>query len=114
MPGFEGYEVSSRGRVRSYWIPGVRPRRVGTTYRILTGTRSSFGYQSYNIIGRKPIPVHVLIATAFHGPRPAGGVVRHLDGNPQNNAATNIAWGTPAENVADRDRHKRERARLRA
>ena len=31
--------------------------------------------------------------------------VRHLDGNRNNNAASNLAWGTKAENEADKFQH---------
>jgi hypothetical protein len=51
------------------------------------------------------VKVHVLIATAFHGPRPRGMEVRHLNGNRRDNTPGNLAWGTRAENVADRVRH---------
>jgi hypothetical protein len=31
--------------------------------------------------------------------------IRHLDGNPANNAIDNLAWGTPKENSADSVKH---------
>jgi hypothetical protein len=34
---------------------------------------------------------------------------RHLDGDPANNALTNLAWGTRAENMHDKIRHGTER-----
>lgn len=50
--------------------------------------------------------VHTLVATAFHGPALfAGAQVRHLDGDNTNNAASNLQWGTHAENMADRHGH---------
>lgn len=49
--------------------------------------------------------VHSLVATAFHGPCPESQECRHLDGNPANAAASNLAWGTVAENAADRKLH---------
>jgi hypothetical protein len=49
---------------------------------------------------------HVLVCTAFHGPKPGPGYeVLHGDGNPANNRADNLRWGTKAENRADQDRH---------
>jgi hypothetical protein len=51
-------------------------------------------------------PVHVLVCSAFHGPKPSAiHEVRHLDGTRSNNDPTNLAWGTPAENEADKRRH---------
>lgn len=47
------------------------------------------------------VPVHRLVASAFLGPCPGGQEVRHLDGNPQNNAVTNLAYGTRTENILD-------------
>lgn len=49
--------------------------------------------------------VHIAVCTAYHGPRPDGQVVRHLDGNPRNNRADNLCWGTGAENEADKILH---------
>jgi hypothetical protein len=56
---------------------------------------------------RKNVFVHMAVAEAFHGPRPDGLVVRHLDGNPSNNSATNLRYGTPSENARDRIAHGR-------
>lgn len=54
--------------------------------------------------------VHVLVCEAFHGAKPfPEAQVRHLDGNPLNNNAHNLKWGTPAENSADTKRHGRHR-----
>lgn len=46
-----------------------------------------------------------LVLEAFVGPRPAGMEPRHLDGNTRNNQRSNLAWGTPVENEADKRRH---------
>lgn len=48
--------------------------------------------------------IHHLVALAFIGPRPegrAGARVRHLDCNPLNNHFSNLAYGTPEQDVAD-------------
>mgnify|MGYP003443476493 CR=1 FL=1 len=60
------------------------------------------GYIRVSINGRS-IPVHQLVAKAFHG-HPAGCEVNHIDGNKENNAASNLEWITHAENM----RHARE------
>lgn len=52
------------------------------------------------------VPVHQLVLAAFEGERPSSGHEgRHLDGNPLNNAPSNLAWGTRTENVADAIKH---------
>lgn len=103
--GYEGYEVSSLGRVRSiglrvwngkvhYWKPG----------RILLPGLASNGYYTVALRG-KSRTVHSLVADAFLGLRPAGMEVRHLDGKRANCSRTNLAYGTRVENRADSERH---------
>lgn len=54
----------------------------------------------------KRFPVHVLVALAFHGPKPAPHCeVRHLDGIRSNNASYNLCWGTRADNGHDKVLH---------
>jgi hypothetical protein len=57
------------------------------------------GRQSWKKVAR-------LVAEAWHGPAPdAKAHAAHLDGNPLNNAAENIAWKSPKENNADKLLH---------
>lgn len=50
--------------------------------------------------------VHRLVCMAFHGLPPTPRYqVRHLDGDTSNNKPTNLRWGTPGENWADRRAH---------
>lgn len=56
-----------------------------------------------------PTGVHRLVAEAFYGPCPPGLECRHLDGNPENNNAYNLKWGTHRENSEDTVRHGRTR-----
>lgn len=47
--------------------------------------------------------VHTLVCMAFHGMPPfPSAQVRHLDSDNQNSKPENLAWGTRAENWADR------------
>lgn len=109
VPGYESsYEVSNFGRVRSLRRRTARGWRGG---RILKA--SAQGKQGYHIVGLslngsvRMRYVHHLVAEAFHGPRPVGLVVRHLDGNPANNRATNLVYGTYEENNQDTVNHGR-------
>jgi hypothetical protein len=97
IPGYEGwYEVSSFGRVRR--ILGCRGATAG---RIL---RQHFagGYPALSLYRndrKTKFQVHVLVATAFYGPRPPGYHVNHKDTDKSNNRADNLEWITPAANV---------------
>ena len=47
----------------------------------------------------KPTKVHKLVAAAFIGPRPEGLEINHIDGDHQNNAASNLEYCTQSENM---------------
>lgn len=95
LPGCENYRVSDLGRVRNF--------KAGKDLRLSRGTTAPF-YLRVNLpIGTKR--VHRLVAHAFLGPCPSGLEVRHLDGDSQNNAAVNLAYGTKTENAQDRVAH---------
>ena len=104
---YEGlYEVSNTGRVRSCTktISSYGGRRYIKPGRELKLIPDKDGYGRVNLSKNgtaKRKHVHVLVLEAFGGPRPGGCVCRHLDGNPKNNNAENLAWGTPSENHRD-------------
>lgn len=101
VPDFPGYMASSEGRIRSH----VR-NPAGRLMAPVANCQSGYLQVCLQQGGRqRSRPVHVLVALAFHGPRPDGMVTRHLDGSRTNNRPDNLAWGTPAENSADRERH---------
>jgi hypothetical protein len=94
--GHEAYEVSSSGQVRS--LKHDPPR-------VLRGWIGSHGYREVGL-DRVRWCVHVLVTTAFHGPRPSSGhVVRHKDGTRLNNEASNLHWGTVSDNLRDTVKH---------
>jgi DNA polymerase I-like protein with 3'-5' exonuclease and polymerase domains len=92
------YEVSSLGRVRG-------PR--GLLSQVPKGewghTRVSLGRDN------KDIPVHRIVCAAFHGTCPEGFECLHENGIPADNRASNLRWGTSAENGEQMIAHGRSR-----
>lgn len=114
--GFEGfYEVSNVGRVRStdtfLEIPASSQCRAHLRRRrgrILKTCLTTGGYPSVYLWKRhegRRYAVHELVLPAFSGPRPEGHYGCHHDGNPLNNTAENLYWGTPKQNADDKRRH---------
>lgn len=64
-------------------------------------------YQHVSLGKGKVKTVHVVVATAFHGPCPKGLECRHKDGDHYNNRASNLEWGTRRQNLDDRAKHGR-------
>lgn len=107
IDGYEGmYEVSDLGRVRSLDRVDRRGRQwVG---KVLSPKVEKYGHLHVALSKdseKTQINIHRLVMNAFVGPRPAGMEVRHLDGNPKNNAVSNLAYGTTSENQLDRYEH---------
>ncbi len=102
--GFPDYEVSSLGRVRSRcYPPKVRILKLSSSGKGPT----KYWYVSLSRDGKsRTRVVHQLVLEAFDGPS-LDAVTRHLDGNGLNNCVTNLAWGTPKQNSADRRKHGR-------
>lgn len=98
--------------VQSPSFPDVLVREDG----VLTGKRGGIlqqqpdkqGYLGIcrRIDGRPArVQTHTIVCEAFHGPRPDGLLVRHLNGDNTDNRAENLAWGTALENHQDAVRH---------
>lgn len=102
IPGWEGlYEVSIDGQVRA-----LRKGQIMRPFTTEKGYQRVYLYRTPRV---QRVRIHTAVLHAFIGPRPAGMVTRHLDGDPANNHLSNLAWGTHAENVADKMRHRAER-----
>lgn len=121
IPGFESlYQASNFGRIRSLdRVRSVAPsrkapngftvnikgaihrgrhvKRNGKVVRILVGLRRDGRYFYRGI--------HELVLLAFIGPRPDGAYGCHKDDAPTNNRLTNLYWGTPTQNCADKIRN---------
>lgn len=96
IPGFPNYEASDQGRIASI--------RTGER-RILKPGGKLGKPLSVMLSGQVRKSVHRLVLEAFVGPCPDGMECRHLNGNSQDNRLGNLAWGTHAENEADKLRH---------
>lgn len=101
VPGIGGwgYDVSSLGRIRARKTGKIRNSTIrGNGYRYI-GLRDSPNGVS---VSRT---VHSIVCRAFHGTPEVKKEVRHLNGDPLNNHAENLAWGSRSENCADRVAH---------
>ena len=101
VTGFEGYEVSDHGRVRSFLQRNNRGR-------VLKPARMKKGHLMVSLQtddGSKMRPVHQLVLEAFVCPRPDGKLALHRDGNPGNNTVENLYWGTYSDNIKDSVEH---------
>lgn len=115
IDGYPGYRVGSDGSVWSRWRTSRKGKNLTDTWHQLRPSvqkRRSEGrrYRYLNLVrdgAAATFRLHRLILEAFVGPCPPGCETRHLDGDPGNNALSNLAWGTPAENTADRKKHGR-------
>lgn len=98
VPSLNGeFEASSDGCIR-------RAKFKGEPYigLIIKPRIGKHGYQQVAItVGgkRRWLTVHKIIAETFIGPRPPGMHIDHVDGNKTNNAASNLEYVTPEENI---------------
>jgi|SRR5712664_341592 len=109
VPGWEGlYEVSNFGNIRSLPREAMTGRagiklRQG---RVLKPGTYKDGHKHVTLSrngNTKCYQVHKLVLLAFVGPCPEGLQVRHLNGIPDDNHLENLVYGTPKENMKDRD-----------
>jgi hypothetical protein len=108
IPWATDYEVSSNGKVAS-WKPIRNFAKKPTEKRFLKPSKDKDGY--FRVVIRdnnnkkRYLRVCRLVAEVWHGVPPKGFVVRHLDGNNQNDNIENLKWGTPKENSQDAIKH---------
>lgn len=103
IPGWENYEASDKGRIRSW--RNTRGNPVETPL-VKTQTEVAGGYKVVSISRKsKSIRefVHRLVLAAFGKLALRSGLqTRHLDHNPANNHLENLAVGSAKENSDDR------------
>lgn len=107
--GYEGfYEVSDLGNVRSVdriARHGHRLRGKPIASRP-NPERGGYVYVSLSRDGQMYTRrVHRLVLEAFVGPAPEGMEGCHNDGDPANNALSNLRWSTHQENIWDKEIH---------
>lgn len=99
VPGFPKYKASTRGylykKISREWV-----RMRGTPHiksgHIMVSLEKPEG-------GIRRAYLHQIILETFVGPCPPGKEGRHFpDGDPTNNAITNLSWGSRSRNQRDR------------
>jgi len=91
------YQISEGGDIRK-----LAGRFAG---HIMRTHDNGYGYLKVKLAvdyDRVMFYVHRLVCEAFHGPPPDGAQARHLDGDPRNNHADNLKWGTAEINAEDK------------
>lgn len=102
----KGYTINDKGEVFS---PYGKELKIG-----LHGNQR---YPTFSINyggGIYGIPVHQFAAYLFYGDRPDGLVIRHLDGNAENNSKNNLIYGTHSENNLDKSEQTRRDVAIKA
>ncbi|KKN73524.1 hypothetical protein LCGC14_0399660 [marine sediment metagenome] len=95
---FPGYEVSTKGRVRSLKRRKpciLKPQTVTRGDRKKTYLRVTL----YNKGGKRHRKIHRLVALAFKERVPGKNTVNHVDGNTHHNWVANLEWTTAVENT---------------
>lgn len=108
IAGYNSYEVSSLGRVRSLARVDAAGNRIKG--RILKPRLHTGGYLRVNLCAGKARDffIHRVVLETFVGPCPPGNEGCHNDGNRQNNAVSNLRWDTRFRNMADKKLHGTE------
>jgi hypothetical protein len=104
------YEVSDQGRVRSLdrVVVDRNGRRMAYAGRLIAPRLNrKTGYTAV-VLARPGVrltrAIHVLVASAWLGPRPDGMEVRHGENGKLDNSLANLCYGTPKQNGEDKVR----------
>lgn len=96
VPGLNGYEASSRGRLRRS-VPG---RQTSAGRVIGTDVKNRYSMASVKRGGSyRSESIHPHVAAAFLGERPSGFHVNHIDGDKHHNCPSNLEYVTPRDNA---------------
>jgi len=96
-------------------IVKVRGRGTANADVVMRSHDNGHGYMKVRLVvdgERGMFYVHRLVCEAFHGLPPdyvdGAAHVRHMNDDPGDNRAANLAWGTPEKNAEDRERYSRK------
>lgn len=115
IPGFDNYEASDLGRIRSKTRTRIHKNGHRATHAgrvLIEMIQSGKGYKRVNLYRNKRMSqhgVHCLVALAFLGP-PNGMYVNHIDFDVTNNRLSNLEYVTPAGNTQHSAKHGRLKA----
>ena len=104
VKGFEGvYEVSDRGRVRSYLKQGsaIQIRERPNIIKLNRNPQSGYLYVRLYHNGRARLPVHRLVLETFVGPCPPDCEACHSNGIKDDNRLENLRWDTHTANIRE-------------
>lgn len=106
IPGYEDYEASNLGRIRSVdrWNYFGKHRRwlFGRVLKSRVSGRSR--YAEVNLLGHS-FAVHQLVMLAWMGPPPEGMQVCHNERGHLDNRLDNLRYDTRPANEADKEKH---------
>lgn len=99
IEGFEGYEISNLGRVKS--LPKKLKNKHGYFYskEKILNSNIGFGGYKYQKIKNKTFAVHRLVAMHFLEKPINKNIVNHIDLNILNNNSQNLEWVNNRENT---------------
>jgi len=115
IPGFEKtYMASTLGRIRSVDRVVQQLSRNGSVYSrnlpgvVLRQNPTPGGYLTIALHRdgeQHSLAVHSIVLLTFLGPRPAGMVGCHDNGDKKDNRLANLRYDTPGGNAADKEKH---------
>lgn len=115
IPGYDFYEASNLGRIRSWrqWGGNNRQHNLKASKpRLMTPCPNGEGYMCISVRKNKKnesIRIHKLIMLAFYGPSPNPKIhICHTDGDKKNNLLENLRYDTATNNCRDRLRHRQK------
>lgn len=104
IPGFEDYDASDFGRVRSHLKGGRAACNPRLLKIVQSGGRAQVSLRTVSGAGRT-YRLARLVLMAHVGPPPTGMHACHFpDPNPMNCRLSNLRWDTPSGNMSDRKR----------